>query len=126
MFQRIQSKLSSRITFLIAIILVIVFGIETVLITNYLTDISRKNTENEIELRAESISKDVRNIFENANLVTRQMALNKEITTVFLMPNEKYTYLNSTIVREVAEFGGNVDKLVTPLVAEKLREKFRK
>ena len=42
------------------------------------------------------------------------------------MPNEKYTYLNSTIVREVAEFGGNVDKLVTPLVADKLREKFRR
>ena len=52
--------------------------------------------------------------------------LNQDITTVFLMPNEKYTYLNSTIVREVAEFGGNVDKLVTPLVAEKLREKFKK
>jgi pantetheine-phosphate adenylyltransferase len=52
--------------------------------------------------------------------------LNKDITTVFLMPNEKYTYLNSSIIREVAEFGGNVEKLVTPLVAEKLKEKFRK
>ena len=52
--------------------------------------------------------------------------LNKEITTVFLMPHEKYTYLNSSIVREVAEFGGNVEKLVTPLVAEKLKEKFKK
>jgi len=50
--------------------------------------------------------------------------LNGEITTVFLMPNEKYTYLNSTIIREVAEFGGNVDKLVTPLVAKKLHEKY--
>jgi len=52
--------------------------------------------------------------------------LNKDITTVFLMPHEKYTYLNSSIVREVAEFGGNVEKLVTPLVAEKLKKKFRK
>ena len=52
--------------------------------------------------------------------------LNKDITTVFLMPHEKYTYLNSSIVREVAEFGGNVEKLVTPLVANKLREKFAK
>jgi pantetheine-phosphate adenylyltransferase len=52
--------------------------------------------------------------------------LNKDITTVFLMPHEKYTYLNSSIVREVAEFGGNVAKLVTPLVAEKLHEKFGK
>ena len=52
--------------------------------------------------------------------------LNKDITTVFLMPHEKYTYLNSSIVREVAEFGGNVEKLVTPLVADKLRQKFGK
>ena len=52
--------------------------------------------------------------------------LNNDITTVFLMPHEKYTYLNSSIVREVAEFGGNVEKLVTPLVANKLREKFMK
>lgn len=52
-------------------------------------------------------------------------SLKNEINTVFLMSNEKYTYLNSTIVREVAEFGGNVEKLVTPLVAAKLKEKFR-
>ena len=50
--------------------------------------------------------------------------LNNDITTVFLMPHEKYTYLNSAIVKEVAEFGGNIKKLVTPLVASKLREKF--
>ena len=51
--------------------------------------------------------------------------LNSKITIVFLMPNEKYTYLNSTIVKEVAQFGGNVDKLVTPLVVKKLKEKFK-
>lgn len=53
-------------------------------------------------------------------------SLNNAISTVFLMPHEKYTYLNSTIVREVAEFGGNVQKWVTPLVAEKLKGKFDK
>jgi pantetheine-phosphate adenylyltransferase len=47
------------------------------------------------------------------------------ISTVFLMPNEKYTYLNSTIVKEVVEFGGNIDNLVPPLVARKLMEKFK-
>ena len=50
--------------------------------------------------------------------------LNNDISTVFLMPNEKYTYVNSTIVREVAQFGGNVSTLVTPLVAEELKIKF--
>ena len=57
-------------------------------------------------------------------LMNRQ--LNNDITTVFLMPNVKYTYLNSTIVREVAEFGGNVEKLVSPMVAKKLREKTKR
>jgi pantetheine-phosphate adenylyltransferase len=52
--------------------------------------------------------------------------LNQDISIVFLMPNAKYTYLNSSIVKEVAEFGGNIDNLVTPLVALKLKEKFKK
>ncbi|HGY54359.1 MAG TPA: pantetheine-phosphate adenylyltransferase, partial [Caldithrix abyssi] len=51
-------------------------------------------------------------------LMNRHLA--KEITTVFLMPNEKYTYLNSTIIRNVASFNGNVEKFVTKFVAEKL------
>ncbi len=51
---------------------------------------------------------------------------NDEITTVFLMPHEKYTYLNSTIIREVARFGGYVENFITPLVAKKLKEKFSK
>jgi pantetheine-phosphate adenylyltransferase len=50
--------------------------------------------------------------------------LNSEITIVFLMPHEKYTYLNSTIVKEVAQYGGNVENFVTPLVADKLKKKF--
>lgn len=60
-----------------------------------------------------------------------QMALmNKklcsDISTVFLMPNEKYTYLNSTIVKDVAKFNGNVDNFVTKLVADELTKKFTK
>jgi len=51
---------------------------------------------------------------------------NNNITTVFLMPHEKYTYLNSTIIREVARFGGNVDNFITPMVVNKLKNKFRK
>ena len=51
---------------------------------------------------------------------------NPEITTVFLMPNEKYTYLNSSIIREVSRFGGDVSSFITPLVAEKLKNKLSK
>ncbi len=51
--------------------------------------------------------------------------LAESITTLFLMPNEKYTYLNSTIVKDVAKFGGNVEKFVTKYVAKKLISKFK-
>jgi pantetheine-phosphate adenylyltransferase len=46
------------------------------------------------------------------------------ITTVFLMPSEQYTYLNSSIVREVARLGGTIESFVQPHVAEALRKKY--
>ena len=59
-----------------------------------------------------------------------QMALTnrklcKNIDTVFLMPHEKYTYLNSTIVREIARFGGDVSEFVPEHVKIRLTDKFR-
>lgn len=47
-----------------------------------------------------------------------------EVTTIFLMPNEKYTYLNSSIIRELARYGANVEEFVPAIVAQKLKEKF--
>lgn len=49
--------------------------------------------------------------------------LENKITTVFLMPNEKYTYLNSTIIKDIAKFGGKVERFVTAFVAQKLKMK---
>ena len=46
-----------------------------------------------------------------------------EVTTVFLMPNVKYTYVASTIIREVAMLGGDVSKFVHPFVLDKLSQK---
>lgn len=50
--------------------------------------------------------------------------LEPEVETVFLMPSEQYTYLNSTIVKEIAREGGSVSGLVPPLVEQVLRERF--
>jgi pantetheine-phosphate adenylyltransferase len=57
-----------------------------------------------------------------------QMALmNKKLDasceTVYLMPSEQYTYLNSSVIREIAALGGTVSDFVPPKVDEKLREK---
>jgi pantetheine-phosphate adenylyltransferase len=50
--------------------------------------------------------------------------LDSGISTVFLMPHESFTYLNSSIVREVARLGGNVESFVPEFVARSLREKY--
>lgn len=54
-------------------------------------------------------------------LTNRKIA--EDVTTVFLMPNEKYTYLNSTLVREIAALGGDVSSFVPKYVLKKLKEK---
>ncbi|MFC1724639.1 pantetheine-phosphate adenylyltransferase [candidate division KSB1 bacterium] len=51
--------------------------------------------------------------------------LSSKINTVFMMPNEKYTYLNSSIVKEVARLGGDISAFVPKHVEEKLKEKFK-
>lgn len=45
------------------------------------------------------------------------------LETVFMMPAEKYSYLSSRLVREVAQLGGSIECLVPDLVEQKLREK---
>jgi pantetheine-phosphate adenylyltransferase len=52
-------------------------------------------------------------------------SLSSDIETVFLMPSEQYTYLNSKIVREIAFLGGEISQFVPKRVEERLREKIR-
>jgi pantetheine-phosphate adenylyltransferase len=52
--------------------------------------------------------------------------LDPNIETVFMMPSEEYTFLTSTMVKEVASFGGDVKRLVPEAVEKALREKFKK
>jgi len=55
-------------------------------------------------------------------LMNRKLA--GEITTILLMPHAKYTYLNSTIVRNLAQFHGDISEFVPPHVFERLKKKF--
>jgi len=50
--------------------------------------------------------------------------LEPHIEAIFLMPAEKYTYLSSRIVKEIARLGGDVGAFVPVSVARALREKF--
>ena len=56
-------------------------------------------------------------------LMNRKLA--KNINTIFLMPHEKYTYLNSSIIRNLASFKSDVSDFVPTIVREALKIKFR-
>jgi pantetheine-phosphate adenylyltransferase len=56
-------------------------------------------------------------------LMNRQ--LHPSLETVFLVPAVDLTYLSSSLVREVARFGGDVQPMVHPVVASALARRFR-
>lgn len=51
--------------------------------------------------------------------------LANNIETVFLSTSNEYSFLSSSVVREIARFGGEIGHLVTPNVAIALRQKFQ-
>jgi len=50
--------------------------------------------------------------------------LNREIQTVFLMTGLRWIFISSSIIKEAASFGGNINGMVPPVVSRKLKEKF--
>lgn len=52
--------------------------------------------------------------------------LEPEVNTLFLMPSEKYSFLNSSLVRELASFKADVKQFVPDYVFKKLKEKYKK
>ncbi|MBW1696521.1 MAG: pantetheine-phosphate adenylyltransferase [Deltaproteobacteria bacterium] len=50
--------------------------------------------------------------------------LNREIQTVFLMTGLRWIFTSSSIIKEAAAFGGNINGMVPAIVSEKLKEKF--
>jgi pantetheine-phosphate adenylyltransferase len=52
--------------------------------------------------------------------------LNPGLETVFLAPAANLTFVSSTLVREVAQYGGDLGDLVHPAVADALRKRFAK
>ena len=78
---------------------------------------------------------------ENANVIIRGLralsdfefefkmalmnrSLKEEISTVFMMPHEKYTHISSSLVKEVASLGGDVSAYVPQHVKDALQESF--
>jgi pantetheine-phosphate adenylyltransferase len=48
-----------------------------------------------------------------------------DVETIFLAPSDKFQFISSTLVREIATLGGEVDQFVSPGVNQRLLEKVR-
>jgi pantetheine-phosphate adenylyltransferase len=52
--------------------------------------------------------------------------LNDEIETFFIMTNSQYSFLSSSIVKEVSKYNGKISELVPPIVEAALNKKFNR
>lgn len=53
-------------------------------------------------------------------------ALNPEYETMFMMTNTKYSYISSSMVKEVAKYSGDLDGLVPQIVISKIKDKMQR
>lgn len=60
-----------------------------------------------------------------AQMALMNKNLYEDLETLFMIAREEYSYVSSSIVRQVASLGGAVTKLVSPAVERALREKLR-
>lgn len=60
------------------------------------------------------------------NIALMNKQLNEEIETVILLADEKYRFLSSSLIKEVARFGGDVSAFVPKVVNEAIKEKYKK
>jgi pantetheine-phosphate adenylyltransferase len=95
---------------------IIVHGFETLL-----TDFAREHNANVI-LRGLRAVSDFDYEFQLASM-NRRIA--PEIETIFLMPDEHYSYISSRLVREIAALGGNVKDFVPANVLKALQDKIK-
>lgn len=58
-------------------------------------------------------------------MASTNQKLNPRVETIFMMTNPKYSYLSSSMVKEIAKFNGDVSELVAPEVELALRDKYK-
>jgi pantetheine-phosphate adenylyltransferase len=58
------------------------------------------------------------------NMALMNRHLQPDVETIFVMPNEEFSYTSSTLVKQVAKYGGDVSHFVPPNVAAALRAAF--
>ena len=94
------------------------FGVEVIAFDSLLIDCMKKNNAQVIIRGLRAVS-DFEYELQMA-LVNRQQ--NEDIETVFMMPDENHIYLSSSIVKELAQFGGRIEDMVPPCVVSRIKK----
>lgn len=94
-------------------------NIEVIGFSGLLTQFMQSHNAN-VLLRGLRAVSDFEYEFQLANM---NRALSPDIETVFLTPSEHYSYISSTLIREIASLHGDVSKFVHPMVENALKEK---
>jgi len=98
-------------------------GLDNVEVTGYagLTVDFAKQHDLRVIIRGLRAVSDFEYEFQLANM---NRHLTDEVETAFLTPTEKYTFISSSLVREVAQLGGDVSEFVSPKVREALLKRY--
>lgn len=96
-------------------------NVEVVGYAGLTVEFARKNELNVVIRGLRAVS-DFEFEFQLANMSRH---LSPEIETVFMTPQEQFTFISSTLVREIAVLGGDVSEFVHPIVAVELRKQRR-
>ena len=93
-------------------------NVEIVGFSGLLTDFAKQQQTNLI-LRGLRAVSDCEFEFQLAGMNRK---LSPEIETIFLTPSEQYSYISSTLVREIASLGGDVSQFVHPAVCKAFKK----
>ncbi|MBP1041394.1 pantetheine-phosphate adenylyltransferase [Vagococcus sp. BWB3-3] len=80
------------------------------------------------KLGAKFLIRGIRNITDyeyEKNIAFMNAKLNSKVETVFLLADEKYSNVSSSIIKEIAKFQGDVSSFVPPCVNQAIVEKYR-
>ncbi len=58
------------------------------------------------------------------NMALMNRHLDEDLETIFVMPNEQFSYTSSSLVKQIAKLGGDMAHFVPPNVASELKKKF--
>tara|TARA_Y100001934_G_scaffold266775_1_gene346639 strand:+ start:133 stop:627 length:495 start_codon:yes stop_codon:yes gene_type:complete len=97
-------------------------NVEPIIFDGLLVDFALNNNINVI-IRGLRAFSDFESEFQ-MSLMNRK--LNSDITTIFLMPHEKYTHISSSIVKEVFSLHGDISEYVSDSVLKALNQKYEK